>query len=483
MHPNLKLWIASFCMAILSMNVSFAQTCDNACPANNLVVNGDFQSGYTGFTHPNYANDCSCDDNSICVAAQAYDKCTNFINNLYDHTFGTPAGRYLVVDGRSTSTPGNAFWKSTATVTGGKTYTFSFWLLPQVSNFTAASMQLYVDGSPIGSVITGTGQNWEEHCATWTATSNATVDIEIRQTTYGFLGWDFGIDDIFFGSCDDPCEVEAKWDVQEEDCVFSFFDFSNPGNASTQIVGWQWKFGDGCSSNEQNPTHVYETPGSYEVCLTVTALNPETGECCSSELCHKIQVECEPSECKLEADFDWLVCDPCVYTFNGNIIFANRNIAGWFWDFGDGSTGVGQNPQHVFPGPGTYNVCLTVVAFDREGRCCTFTVCRKVSVECEGRQKFESDNTLEPLEENSFMMFPNPMNDQTTIAYTLENATNVHLQVNDMQGRTVKVLVNETQGEGQYQINLNASDMPSGAYFVTFRTKAQSDVQKLIIQH
>ena len=35
-------------------------------------------------------------------------------------------------------------------------------------------------------------------------------------------------------------------------------------------MSWQWSFGDGSSSTEQNPMHTYGTPGHYTVLLTVT---------------------------------------------------------------------------------------------------------------------------------------------------------------------------------------------------------------------
>jgi PKD repeat protein len=41
-------------------------------------------------------------------------------------------------------------------------------------------------------------------------------------------------------------------------------------NQSQRAASWSWNFGDGTISSEQNPTHVYKTPGSYTVTLTVT---------------------------------------------------------------------------------------------------------------------------------------------------------------------------------------------------------------------
>jgi photosystem II stability/assembly factor-like uncharacterized protein len=42
-------------------------------------------------------------------------------------------------------------------------------------------------------------------------------------------------------------------------------------DATLHADGWLWDFGDGQTSTEQNPVHVYEGPGCYEVCLTVTS--------------------------------------------------------------------------------------------------------------------------------------------------------------------------------------------------------------------
>jgi len=49
----------------------------------------------------------------------------------------------------------------------------------------------------------------------------------------------------------------------------AFLDTSDGVN----IVSWEWDFGDGTTSTEQNPTHSYEEAGSYQVKLTITDSN------------------------------------------------------------------------------------------------------------------------------------------------------------------------------------------------------------------
>lgn len=60
--------------------------------------------------------------------------------------------------------------------------------------------------------------------------------------------------------------------------------------------------------------------------------------------------------------------------------------------------------------------------------------------------------------------FPNPFNPLTTISYQVKEKGFVTLKVFDMIGKEVANLVNETQDEGQYSVNFDANNLPSGVY-------------------
>ena len=60
----------------------------------------------------------------------------------------------------------------------------------------------------------------------------------------------------------------ADFDVHCDKLTCAFEDKSKDDDGA--IAGWHWSFGDGATSNEQNPVHTYAERGRYDVLLTVT---------------------------------------------------------------------------------------------------------------------------------------------------------------------------------------------------------------------
>lgn len=77
--------------------------------------------------------------------------------------------------------------------------------------------------------------------------------------------------------------------------------------------------------------------------------------------------------------------------------------------------------------------------------------------------------------------YPNPFNPTATIQYDIPNNSFVNINVYDMLGREVKVLVNEQKNPGRYQITFDASELSSGIYFYTIRTKDFTQSKKMIL--
>ncbi|MCB2222523.1 MAG: PKD domain-containing protein [Bacteroidetes bacterium] len=118
------------------------------------------------------------------------------------------------------------------------------------------------------------------------------------------------------------------------------------------ITSWTWDFGDGQSSNEQNPTHTYMEPGSYNnVTLTVTS----GGNVYTDEVI--IHVFNDLAEVNFTADItDGWVPQTIHFTSYTNI----SNPTGYQWSFGDGTGSYDVNPVHTYDNIGTYTVVLSV---------------------------------------------------------------------------------------------------------------------------
>jgi hypothetical protein len=82
--------------------------------------------------------------------------------------------------------------------------------------------------------------------------------------------------------------------------------------------------------------------------------------------------------------------------------------------------------------------------------------------------------------------YPNPFNPVTTIAYFLPSAGAVSLEIFDVLGRRVAVLVDTYQEAGEKAVYWDGTDdggrtLPSGIYFCRFRAGAASETRKMVL--
>lgn len=118
------------------------------------------------------------------------------------------------------------------------------------------------------------------------------------------------------------------------------------------LIGYQWYFGDGNSSTNTNPVHIYPAPGSYSVLLVVQAANG-----CIDSVRHTIIVSPPP----IASFNNTIACLGSLTHFTSTSTTTFGNIVSWQWDFGDGvGNSTLQNPDYIFPGGGTFNVQLIV---------------------------------------------------------------------------------------------------------------------------
>jgi hypothetical protein len=167
----------------------------------NLIPNGNFESGATGFNSDNqldgpwygayYVN-----SNPVNVRSQWC--------NMPDHS--ASGTNMLLVDGRHLDAPSARFWYVTVNVSQNTDYKFTGFI-SNVCNTNGGGYNMLA--TIIGNVSGSTGTNqannsitcnvWQQFNMSWNSGSNTTATLEFRFLTSVTTGNDIAIDDLFFG--------------------------------------------------------------------------------------------------------------------------------------------------------------------------------------------------------------------------------------------------------------------------------------------
>jgi gliding motility-associated-like protein len=118
-------------------------------------------------------------------------------------------------------------------------------------------------------------------------------------------------------------------------------------------TSWQWDFGDGTSSSQQNPSHQYTTTGNFTVTLIAG-----TSAGCSDTLTKTEFIKIQEPTISINAPTGG--CIPFQYIPEASIQTLD-SISSYLWTFGDGTTSNQQSPPpHNYPTAGSFDISLTV---------------------------------------------------------------------------------------------------------------------------
>ncbi len=159
--------------------------------------------------------------------------------------------------------------------------------------------------------------------------------------------------------------VIARFETPPSGCAPYTAVFNNTSAGGEQFF---WDFGDGTTSNQSSPIHIYNTPGNYTIRLTVI----------DTSTCNRLD----------STRFPITVSDAptAAFTFapkppqeNTPVQFINNSLGAtrYKWDFGDGDTLVTTSTNiisHIFKETKAYNTCL--IATNQYG--CSDTTCAEV---------------------------------------------------------------------------------------------------------
>lgn len=135
-------------------------------------------------------------------------------------------------------------------------------------------------------------------------------------------------------------------------CVPANIFFNNLSTPIDETYKINWDFGDGGSSTEISPTHIYDQPGTFSVGVDITS---PIG--CKTDTFFRNLIKVLPSPV---ADFSFFPEKPSNLTPVVEFMDASSGAIQWLWDFGNGARSIERNPSYVYQDTGYYQVMQIV---------------------------------------------------------------------------------------------------------------------------
>ena len=158
------------------------------------------------------------------------------------------------------------------------------------------------------------------------------------------------------GLANQPPVAKIDFTVEGQNVVLSG---QGSSDVDGQVVSYRWDLGNGATAEGDRVQHVFAEPGEHIVTLTVT----DNG---GAQATATATITTERANVLPEAVFTTTAQGLAVSFDAGGSTDSDGQVAGYKWDFGDGSTGTGGLVSHTYAAEGSYTVRL-VVTDDRGG--------------------------------------------------------------------------------------------------------------------
>lgn len=155
--------------------------------------------------------------------------------------------------------------------------------------------------------------------------------------------------------------------------TLALFDSVQFINDSKNANSYLWNFGDGTTSTEKDPTHLYNHIGVFSVMLTAS-----DGQ--YSDTITKIILVNRISTLKPHASFSYLPSDTLALFDSIQFINDSKNANTYLWKFGDGTTSTEKDPTHSYNNVGVFSVML-IASNDQFSDTISYTIVVRIKKE------------------------------------------------------------------------------------------------------
>lgn len=227
--------------------------------STELVVNGDFSAGNTGFTNA-YGYTTAANGLFPEGLYAVGNNPTFYHTNFWGRDKTTNSGNFLIVNGIGSA--GVVVWQETVSVLKNTNYYFSAWAISLNSVPPYANLQFNVNGTLVGTTAPLAARpannnppyDWQRFYGNWNSGNATTAVIQIVDLQTALGGNDFGLDDVSFGTLA-PIPFSISPGISPSATICS----GKTMYLKTNIVGgrapvtYSWSGPNGFSSSQKDP--------------------------------------------------------------------------------------------------------------------------------------------------------------------------------------------------------------------------------------
>lgn len=256
--------------------------------------------------------------------------------------------------------------------------------------------------------------------------------------------------------CDGGSTMSADFEADMTDpCVGTTVTYTNNSLGDITTYAWVFEGGTPATSGEENPVVTYETPGDYDVTLTVSN-DTEQDETVMEDYINVMELTAS-----FEVDEDD-ICDTEMIQFSSTTTCSEE--VQWTFEGGEPATSDEANPTVTYHTAGTYSVTLTAINGDNE-----------VEVIEESYITVHNCTGVGSLTLNKMRISPNPGDGNFQV--NLPKVGNYEVQVYDIAGHIVYTTTLSAK-----QNNLNISNLNDGIYIISANNGLTQFKERVVIK-